>query len=412
MRVAVVGGGVVGLACALRLRRAGADVVVLERGRCGDAASRGNAGWVTPILSTPLPGPGVLAQGARWMLSPSSPLLVRPRLEPAFLRWCGAFARNCTHGRYLAGARALLALNRDTLELFDELHASGVSFESRSDGMLSVGLDDGYVEKEWQRVQELVALGYAGAVERMDGGDARALEPALGTRVAGAVFAPNERHVRPETLNAGLVRALVNEGVDVREGTPVTAIERTGGGWRLVTPAAPLSGDRVVVAAGIWSRRLLEQLGCALPLEAAKGYSLTLRADGGAPRHALMLQEAKVGVSPYAAEIRFAGTLELAGLDQTLRPRRLQAIRDAIARYLPGFRGSAEVAWAGLRQFLPDGLPVIGRVPGAEGVYVATGHGMLGVTLAPATAAYLTPLVREERLDPVLEPLRPDRRYG
>lgn len=412
MKVTVVGGGVVGLACALRLRRAGAHVVVVERGRCGGATSLGNGGWVTPILSTPLPAHGVLAQGARWMLRPSSPLLVRPRLDRAFARWCAAFARNCTHERYVAGARALLALNRDTLALFDEFRTSGVSFTSVDRGMLAVALDDAHVEKEWKRVNELVSLGYPGAVERVDGAAARKLEPALGPRVAGAVFAPEQRHVRPETLNAGLVQTLVDEGVELREGTAVNAIERTGSGWRLATAAEPVSTDRVVVSAGIWSKALLDRLGCTLPLEAAKGYSLTYLTDAGAPRHALMLQEAKVGVSPFAEEVRFAGTLELAGLDLTLRPRRVQAIRDAISRYLPGFRGSAEVAWAGLRQFLPDGLPVIGRVPGADGVCVATGHGMLGVTLAPATAAALTPLVLEDRLDPVLEPLRADRSFG
>lgn len=411
MRVGIVGGGVIGLACAHGLRRAGAEVVVLERGRCGQAASLGNAGWITPVLSTPLPGPGVLLQGARWMLDPESPLLVRPRLDPAFAAWCWRFARNCAAGRFEAGSRALLGLNRDTLRLFDELRESGVEFEQHEDGVLAVALEEPQLEKEWKRVQQLTALGYPSRLERLDAAEARRLEPALSRRVAGAVYASDERHVRPETLNAGLVRWLARAGVGVREGAAVSYVRPHGSGWRLESAGEPLDVDRVVVAAGIWSKPLLAQLGTKLPLEAAKGYSLTFRAERGSPRHALMLQEAKVGVSPFASGLRFAGTLELAGENLSLRPRRLDAIRKAAFDYLDCFTGSSEVAWAGLRQFLPDGLPVVGRVPTADGVFVATGHGMLGITLAPATAAALTPLVLEDRLDPVLEPLRPDRRF-
>lgn len=411
MRVGIVGGGVIGLMCAHALRRAGAEVVVLERGRCGQAASLGNAGWITPVLSTPLPGPGVLLQGARWMLDPKSPLLVRPRLDPAFVAWCWRFARNCAAGRFEAGSRALLGLNRDTLRLFDELRESGVEFEQHEDGVLAVALEEPQLEKEWKRVQQLTTLGYPSRLERLDAAEARRLEPALSRRVAGAVYAADERHVRPETLTAGLVRWLARAGVGVREGAAVSHVRPHGRGWRLESAGEPLDVDRVVVAAGIWSKTLLAQLGTKLPLEAVKGYSLTFLAERGAPRHALMLQEAKVGVSPFANGLRFAGTLELAGESLSLRPRRLDAIRKTAFDYLESFTGSSEVAWAGLRQFLPDGLPVIGRVPTADGVFVATGHGMLGITLAPATAAALTPLVLEDRLDPVLEPLRPDRRF-
>lgn len=411
MNVAIVGGGAIGLATAHALHRAGAEVVVLERDRCGGATSLGNAGWVTPMLSTPLPAPGVLLQGARWLLDPASPLLVRPRLDPAFARWLWRFARNCSTARYEAGARALLGLNADTLRLFDELQDAGVEFEEHERGVLTVALSEAEVAKEWKRMSELASLGYPAAFELLDGDDARRLEPALAARVAGGVFAPSERHVRPETLVAGLLARLRADGVDVREGVKVTGFLRHGLGWRVRSRGEPLDVDRVVLAAGIWAKPLLAALGTRIPLEAAKGYSLTYRTEGGAPRHALMLQEAKVGVSPFADEVRFAGTLELGGEGLDLKPKRLGAIRRSAADYLAGFAGSAEAAWAGLRQFLPDGLPVIGRVPTADGVFAATGHGMLGITLAPATAAALTPLVLEDRLDPVLEPLRLDRDF-
>lgn len=411
MKVVVVGGGAIGLATAHGLHRAGAEVIVVERGRCGQATSLGNAGWVTPMLSTPLPAPGVLLQGARWLLDPASPLLVRPRLDPAFARWLWRFARNCSVERYEAGARALLALNAGTLSLFDELLESGVEFEQYETGVLTVALDDAELAKGWKRMQELAALGYPSTFELLDAAAAHRAEPSLGPRVAGGVFAPAERHVRPETLTSGLLARLRADRVDVREGVAVTTLHRSGSGWQVHSTGEPLAADRVVLAAGIQSKQLLAALGTRIPLEAAKGYSLTFRTVRGAPRHALMLQEAKVGVSPFAGELRFAGTLELGGESLELKPRRLGAIREAAANYLPGFAGSSELAWAGLRQFLPDGLPVVGHVPTAEGVFAATGHGMLGITLAPATAAALVPLVLEDRLDPVLKPLRLDRAF-
>lgn len=257
----------------------------------------------------------------------------------------------------------------------------------------------------------LVGLGYRGRLERLGAEDARRLEPALGRKVAGAIYAADERHVRPETPNSGLVRSLRQAGVSIREGVAMSRIGPAGSGWRIELRDGPLEVDRVVVAAGIWSRSLLQALGTSIPLEAAKRYSVTFRLEGGGPRHALMLQEAKVAVSPFEGSVRLAGTLELTGDDLSLNPRRIRAIVAAASRYLDGFGRSSEVAWVGLRQFLPDGLPVIGPVPTADGVFVATGHGMLGLTLAPATAHALTPLVLEDELVPALEPFRADRQF-
>jgi D-amino-acid dehydrogenase len=412
VNVVVVGGGAVGLASAVSLMRAGADVTVVERDLCGGATSLGNAGWVTPMLSTPLPEPGVMRQALRWMLDPKSPLFVRPRLDPSFLAWSWRFVRNCTPSQFEQGSRALLGLNAQTLALFDDLRDAGVEFEMHEVGVMAVALSEEVLLKEWKLLRGLAELGYPGRLELLEGDDARREEPALTAAVVGGVRAADERHIRPETFTGGLRRWLEAAGAEIRERTAVRSLVRDGSGWRVETSGETLAADRVVVAAGIWSRELLRPLGTTLPLEAAKGYSITLRTNGPAPRHALMLQEAKVGVSPFEGSLRLAGTLELAGMNLRLSRRRVGAIAAAGARYLTGFRlDGSETSWAGLRQFLPDGLPAIGRVPTADGVFVATGHGMLGITLAPATAHALTPLVLEGRLVPELEPLQVDRRY-
>jgi D-amino-acid dehydrogenase len=205
---------------------------------------------------------------------------------------------------------------------------------------------------------------------------------------------------------------LRGDGVEIHEGTAVERIQRSGGTWTIETKTRErIHADRVVVAAGVWTRRLLQQLGTRIPLEGAKGYSVTTTANGRLPRHSIMLHEAKVGVSPFANGFRLAGTLELAGESLTLNRRRIGAIVDAAGRYLDYKTGAVELEWAGLRPVLPDGLPVIGRVPTADGVFVATGHGMLGITLAPSTAESLAPLVLEDELRPELEPFRADRSF-
>lgn len=402
----MVGGGAVGLACAWYLRREGADVVVLERGRCGEGASLGNAGWITPGLSNPIPAPGVMAQALRWLAKRDSPLLLRPRLDPAFAAWCWRFMRSSRRERYLEGMRALLALNRRTLELFDGLRSDGVEFEMHEDGLLFLFLSVGAVEEEAAVLADLAREGYPGAVRGLSTQEAQALEPAVNDAVAGAIYLPAERHVRPETLCAGLATALRTAGAEVREGADVRAFERRGGEWRLRAGTEDVVADRVVVAAGAWTGRLLHPLGVRIRQEAAKGYSVTAVGRGTPPRLPLYFGEAKVGCSPFAGGVRLAGTLELAGLDLSIDRRRLAAVSRSASTYLRGWLPERpELEWAGLRPLPADSLPLIGGVPGHDGLFVATGHGMLGITLAPSTGAALAPLVLGGRPEPELVPL-------
>jgi D-amino-acid dehydrogenase len=372
MKVAVVGGGVIGLSCAWSLRRRGAEVTVLERGRCGEGASAGNAGWITPILSAPVPGPGVMRQAARWMLDPESPLYVRPSLHPAFMRWTWQFARATRPARAAAGTAATAALAASASEAFDLLAADGVDFEMHSDGLLFAALEPGHLHE------------YEG--RRLTGEELRAFEPALSRNVVEGLHAPDERHVRPETLTAGLTAALRGH---IEEQRPVDDLRELGPEY-----------DRVVVAAGVHTKRLVP-----LPLMAAKGYSITA-AHSSPPKRPLYLYEIKVGASPFDGGFRLAGTLELGPEDLTLNARRIEAIRKGASKYLQTPLEGGET-WAGLRPLLPDGLPAIGRID--ERTFVATGHSMLGITLGPATGEALAPYVLGAEEPAVLRPLSPAR---
>lgn len=406
--IAVIGGGVVGLCVAHSLARRGAPVTVIERDRCGAGASAGNAGWVTPGLAAPVPAPGVVLQAMRWMLDRDSPFLVRPRPDPAFLAWGVRFWLASSARRHRAGLRATLDLARPTTALFDALRADGVDFEMHDDGLLYLVRDEAGLAAWARMYAELAGLGFDAGVRELDRAAVHALEPGLQPSVAAGLLARVERHVRPETLTAGLRVSLEERGVRIEEETGVDAIVPNGSGWTVRTHDGSIDADRVVVAAGAWSARLLASHGLRLPLEAAKGYSIT--ADGAAaPRRPLYLTEIKVGASPFAGALRLAGTLELAGLDLQVDPRRVAAIARGAAGYLSAPLPEARVEWAGLRPILADGLPAIGAVPRRPGLFVATGHHMLGVTLAPATGEALAPLVLEDRLVDVLRPLAPAR---
>ena len=258
--------------------------------------------------------------------------------------------------------------------------------------------------------QAVTELGYPGTIDEWGPAEARQNEAALGDAVVGAFFAREERHVRPECLVEGLLHAVKAAGVEVVERVELQRMVRVRGRWSLQTQMSTHVSDVLLVAAGVSSRALLRPLGIRLPLESAKGYSITATGQGTIPRHALYLGEAKVGCSPFADTVRLGGTFELGAQDLSLSRRRLDAITASAAVYLRDWRpDAAAVEWAGLRPVSPDGLPLIGSLPGQESLFVATGHGMLGVTLAPATAALLTPLVLQGRRSPEIEPFRPDR---
>ncbi len=412
--VVIVGGGVVGLCAAYALRRHGIAVTVLDAGRPGAGASHGNAGWIVPSLSGPVPAPGLTRTSLRWMLRPASPLYIQPRADPAFGRWLLAFWRRCNARDHRAGLEATAALNRRTMELFDAYRADGIAFEQHADGLVFAYLDPAELERDLRGLELLQPFGYEATP--LDGEAMRELEPALAGTVVGGYHLPQERHVRPDSFVAGLVARLTVDGVDLRGDTPVIGIEHRGDRVTAVeTPAGRIAADAVVVCAGAWTPGVLRLAGVRdFPIEAGKGYSLDYAPPPPLPqpvRRALYLHEVRVAVTPLDGLVRLAGTMELSGVNDRLSPRRLMAIARAGARYLQGWPADPAVAtpWTGMRPMTPDGLPAIGRVPGFANLIVASGHAMLGLTLAPATGEAVAELIATGRTPEGLGPFDPAR---
>jgi D-amino-acid dehydrogenase len=416
MRVAVVGGGIVGLACAHALAERGMEVVLLEgASSVGGGASRGNTGWIVPSLSMPLAAPGALATGVRAALNPRGALVIRPALDSSWLRWLWQFRRSCSAENFRRGVSALLELNRLTFQQLDAYRADGIEFESHSTGVLVVALEEKGLAWFSMLFDELVRAGFDGVLRPLDGAQARELEPALSDAVACALHTSTDRHVQPQSLMAGLALRLERDGVLVSTQAAVVGLEPKGRGWQLRTqPAGTVEADRVVIAAGAATSALLAPLGVRLPLVGAKGYSVDLVGSGRTPRTALYLSEPKIGLSPFDDGLRIAGVFELPGRSVSVSTRRIeQIVADTVPfmsswRPAPGeLRGQG---WAGLRPATPDGLPLLGALPGLPGVIVASGHGMLGVTLAPATAVVVADMLETGTTPSWVEAFRPTRR--
>jgi D-amino-acid dehydrogenase len=378
--VAVVGGGAVGACCALELARRGARVTLYERGpTLASGCSAGNAGLICPSHSTPIANPTSLRNGLRWMWKRDSPFYLRPR--PAVLPWLARFALASRHPE--EGAAAIRELSVASLELHAELGEElGTSFERT--GTLNV-----YESHEGLEREARAAARSGLPFEVFDPDGTRELEPALIGPVAGSVRYPQEGRVDPKRFVEAVGTAAADAGADIRVGTEIRSTDELG-------------AETVVVAAGAWSKRLVD-----LPLEGGKGYHVDYELSEDSPRLPTWVQETWTIATPLPDRLRLSGTLELAGLDLSISEPRVQKIRAGGERWFRGLRGRRELeTWAGLRPCLPDGLPAIGRL---DGVVVATGHAMKGVSLAPVTARLVAQLLSGEPAEHDLALFRPDR---
>jgi D-amino-acid dehydrogenase len=394
--VVVVGGGIVGLSCAWFLRRAGADVIVLEAGeQPGGGASRGNAGAICPSLVEPLAAPGMVRTALDDLRRPDAALYVHPAYMPQMAGFLLRFSRSGTRAAYDRGVRALAQLARGVTGAYDQLAAAGVGRHMRRDGYLMVfGSEKAAAQERARIIGVSKQLGVSAPPEPLlSAAQLRACEPLLGdTAVAGFVI-PGERWIDASLLLDDLTAAVRDAGVELYTGVPVTALHDVGDAVEVETPDGVVEGAVAVVAAGVWTRELVARLGVKLTLHAGKGYSFALRPPR-VPEHVLELHDAHVMATPLGDRLRIAGTMEFDGTTDRFNPERIQAIARRLAPLLPTVDLSDRTEeWVGPRPMTPDGLPIVGALTAHPRIVVATGHNMLGVTLGPVTGEVIAGLV-------------------
>lgn len=398
-----------GLACAYYLRRAGVDVEVFERRQIGSGSSLRNAGWIVPTLTAPLPGPGRLSFAMRSMFNPNSPLHLSPRAAPALAGWLLAFARRCNASDYQRGLEHMAAFSEPTMQLFDGLKADGIQFDMDSKGLLFAFLSRGAAQKKIVELEPMRDHGYEIPDKALAFDAVHELVPSLSEAVQAGVHVNGERHVNPSTFVFGLGRRLTELSVKVHEEVEVSGFGTEGNRvLALKTMNGPIDVSGVLLAAGAWTGLLGRRLGSRLPIQAGKGYSFSLDVDR-IPALPMYLGEAMVGCTPFEGHVRLAGTLDLSTIDESMNGRRIEAMKRSASRYLTG--GSWDATrdhWVGMRPLTPDGLPILGLIEPFKNAYVAAGHSMVGITLAPATGLAMARLITGTS-DPSIEIFRPGR---
>lgn len=410
--VLVIGGGAIGVCSAYYLSKNGASVSIVEMNEVASGCTKANAGLIVPSYIIPLANPGAIRQGLRWMLKPDSPFYIRPRLNWGLLCWLFRFWRASSKEKMEKGIRALGDLNGACSGMFEELARNeSLECEYTSAGWLFVYRTEKAFKKSCKEAQFLKSYGIEAKILSPE--ETLEIEPALLHRVTGGVYYNETAHLDPAIFVGSLADRLRSTGVEIHEQTHVIAFETQRGVIKSVrTNKRAFQPKETVIAGGCWSPRIAGLLNARLLIQPAKGYSITLDKPASCPKIPLYLGESKVAATPFKKTLRLSGTLEMTGMDFRINKRRIEALKSAAKEYLGPVEGlDTGELWAGLRPCTPDGLPIISRFPEYENCIIATGHGMLGITLAPITGRLVSQLFYKKPPEIDISPFSVNRFY-
>jgi len=430
-KILILGGGVIGLCSAYYAARRGHRVTIVEREEPGyEGCSFGNAGMICPSHVVPLAAPGMVGYGLRTMWNAESPFYIRPRLSASLLAWGWRFWRASSAARVKAAMPVLRDLHLASRALYEELHeATGGAFGLERKGLLMLCKTQHGLDEEAHGAGAARALGIPAEV--LDAKAAAALDPAMTMDVAGAVYYPKDCHFTPDAFMAALENEVLKLGVEIMRGVELRGWVTRGEKVEAAqTTQGALEADEFVLCCGIWSAELARDLDLRIPMQAGKGYSVTLDAPRQLPALCSILVEARVAVTPMkiversscsvpasdersgssvlqnagnersgSSVLRFGGTMELSGISTTINERRVRGIVKSALKYFPAFRAAdfeGLPRWSGMRPCSPDGLPYLGRGGRYGNVIVATGHAMMGMSLGPITGKLVAEIASGE----------------
>jgi D-amino-acid dehydrogenase len=368
---------------------------------------------IVPSHFVPLAAPGMIRRGLKWMWNPESPFYIRPRLSAELLLWLWRFRRACSHGHVSAAAPLLRDLHMRSRQCYEKLEAElPGGFGLQQKGLLMLCRTAAAWDEEAETAEMAEQLGVPARV--LDAAGTAALDPAIEMDVRGSVYYPSDCHLSPNQLMESMHRELCRGGCRFQWQTDTTGFVVRGDRIDAVTTTrGEIKADEVVLCGGVWSTEIARELRLSLPMQAGRGYSVTLAQPAERPEICSILTEARVAVTPIGSALRFAGTMEIAGLDESVSSSRVRGIVHSVPQYFPKFRVedfSGVQPWVGLRPCSPDGLPYLGRTRRFSNALVSTGHAMMGISLALVSGQITAELLggRQPSIDR-LQLLSPDR---
>ncbi|WP_100804344.1 FAD-binding oxidoreductase [Ulvibacter sp. MAR_2010_11] len=409
----IIGGGIIGLCSAYYLNKQGHQVSIIDKSNMDAGASYVNAGYLSPSHIIPLSAPGVMKKGLRWMLNSASPLYIKPRFKSDLLEWSLAFNRSCNANHVTKAIPAIKDISLMSQDLYDDLkNSNGFTFHYEKKGLLMLCQTDKMLEEEVKTAQLAAKEGLEAHEISLD--ELKKIEPSINFNVLGAAYYKCDSHTTPSEFMRDMKAELTASGVSFFANESVEDINvKAGKIVSVLTNKQLHTADEFILAAGSWSNLLSKKLGLKLLLQAGKGYRINTEAPTGITTPAI-LAEAKVAVTPMNGFTRFAGTMEIAGINEKINKVRVDAIARAATRYYPDIQLSEEEknnAASGLRPVSPDGLPYIGKSKKCENLTIATGHAMMGWSMGTATGKLVAEIVSQQKLSMDISAFHPDRKF-
>ncbi|MES2268559.1 MAG: FAD-dependent oxidoreductase [Bacteroidota bacterium] len=410
--VLIIGGGIIGLSSAYYLQKAGHNVTVLDKGDMLESCSYGNAGMIVPSHFIPLATPGMLSQGIKWMFNSKSPFYVKPSLNPDLIKWGFKFLKKANADHVAHSAAPLTELSLLSKKLYEDLSAEpGFDFDLVEKGILMFYKTEKAAEEEADLAEKGRELGLDMAVLSVD--ECKKLQPKLALDVLGAVHYRCDAHLSPNKLMTALLRYLKAAGVKLMSNTEVTKIEsKDGKVTGVVAGSQKFTSDEYIIAGGSWSPAIAKMLKINVLLMPGKGYSFNVPDVSDNMHIPALLAEARVAITPMNGGLRYGGTMELDAINNRINMNRVKGIVESVPKYFPDLKPAVpdlKDIWFGFRPSSADGLPYIGKSKHYANLTIATGHGMMGLSLGASTGLLTSEIVSGKATSIDIKPFAPDR---
>jgi D-amino-acid dehydrogenase len=402
-RVIIIGGGIIGGFTAYYLLEKGWSVTVVDKEGFGQEASSGNCGLIVPNHILPLNSLGTMTKALKWMLSKDSPLYIKPRLDAGLMKWFCQFAWHARPKAIFKSARGRHALLQSSFKLYPEfIQTENVACDWDMGGSLHI-YRSARACKDFRKTDALLNR-FGIQAESLDRQALLELVPALGKGVSGGWLYRQTAHLRPERLLSELRRILLGRGAQILENCPVRGFQQHNDrAISIVTKDQKLCADAFVLATGAWAPDFEKILGCRLPIQPGKGYSITMDRPPAFPEIPCFFEEQSIVSTPWSDACRLGGTMEFTGFDSHLNPQRLGVLKRGFEGYSDQWQGNArQEEWCGFRPMTMDGLPFIDYSPRMKNVIVAAGHNMIGLSAAPGTGKLVAEIM--DKAPPHIDP--------